>query len=882
MDKFFPCVFYRLSFEATRLIDNLEYYHGVYWSAMLRHWGRPYFQAPLSELGIAPIPVHNGQKEFHTGEKLALDICIPGQNRLLLEQLLNDELGGKARAPLPEANLHLYPGISLRLLAYEVLGNNGDSTQIELSDVMAEAEQIREQFTELRLIFHCPLRMKAPADEKQGFRFLDPLGFTSEAFCKAVSNEFGIACTSIPKLLSKGLIWLDVPYEKTLGGLIGGISIAVPEDKNLLAALVAGQYCGIGKNRSFGFGYYYIEGSPGFRSRQPEPGFTGFLQRSSQISNLQNTLELMKSGSPGPDNLAKEDLIESGSTYLKNAAKLLQSGKLSPGDTLCFKKRSHNGNYRLIRVQNIHERHILLSVLRQIDDALDRLLSPGTFAYRSGRDYHMAARKVAAEFRRGFAFGIKADIKAFFDSIDRCPLGLLLKGLFNTDPVAKLICEYMLMPGTGIAQGNPLSPLLSNLALIPLDREIKNRGWYLVRYADDFCVFSDPGVPEPTPERLNSILRPLGLSLSEEKIHVFSDAESIQFCGYSIDKHKCEKLAPVRHEDYSLNGIPAFQDNFNKGKPLYLTFKESYVRYDNGSIVLQKEGENRQLGLKDISRIIIVGKPRVSAGLIQQALLLKKPVVFMGINGHILGGFAHNLKQYCPRDIYNPLTADWDSFCLQFVRMLVAAKLHNQRMVLKQNKINDNRLKELELSLSSCSDADSLRGKEGAGSQFYWAGFRELVKPLDFPRRAYHPPEGPVNALLSIGYSSLYFRMAECLQAAQLNPYEGIFHSPRGLHYALASDLIEPFRFLVDRIVLSLIHTKQIGPDDFVTGPNSSYSRLAPQAMKAYIHRFEFTMRSEVKFNGQSYTWGSLIDRSATQLMRCLRLGFPFQPLRMG
>ena len=297
--------------------------------------------------------------------------------------------------------------------------------------------------------------------------------------------------------------------------------------------------------------------------------------------------------------------------------------------------------------------------------------------------------------------------------------------------------------------------------------------------------------------------------------------------------------------------------------------------------MIQKDGENRYIGLKDIARIIVVGKPRISAGLIQQALILRRPVVFMGINGHILGGFAHNLKQYSPSNVFNPLTMDWERFSLQFIRLLVAAKLHNQRIVLKQHKIDEPKLRELELSLGSCQDADSLRGKEGAGSQIYWAYFRELVKPLSFPRRAYHPPEGPVNALLSIGYSNLYFRMAECLQAAQLNPYEGIFHSPRGLHYALASDLIEPFRFLVDRMVLSLIHNNQIGPEDFVSSPQGTYSRLAPQAMKTYIHKFEQTMRTEVKLGEQTFTWALLIDRAAAQLMRCLRLGIEFLPIRI-
>lgn len=881
MEQFFPRVFYRLRFKVLLPIDNLEFYQGVYWSAMLRHWCRPYFCKPLSELGIYPVPVHNGMQAYSHGEQLALDISLPHEHEPRFIEMLKDEQSGNSQSPIPAGKLHFYPGRSIKLISYEAL--HGEKSVIDIPLIMQEAEILQREHTCLSIIFHAPLRMKPARGGGGSYRYLDPLGFSTESFFASLGEEYGIEVTEYPLLEHKGLIWLDVPYEKTLGGLVGGIRVSMPRDRALLAALVAGQYCGLGKNRSFGFGFYYLSESPSFRSHKPEQCYTGFLARSATITNLRTALESMKAGSPGPDNLAKEDLVECGTSYLQNAAKMLKSGKLEAGNTLCFKKRSYNGNYRIIRVQNIHERHMLICILQQIDGSLDRLLSSGCYSYRHGRDYHQAAHRVQSMFRKGFVWGVKADIKSFFDTIDRSGLALLLQGLFNTDPVAELIRNYLLSPGQGIAQGNPLSPLLSNLWLIAFDREIKRRGWFLVRYADDFCILGETQEsPSEVLNSLNDILGELKLSLAEEKSHAFSSEESISFVGYTIDAKACEKQKATRVEDYSLNGLPAFQEDYRKGKPLYLTFKDSYVRYDNGSLIIQRDGENKIMGMKEISRIIVIGKPRISAGLIQQALLLQKPVVFMGINGHILGGFAQNPKLYSPKAIYNPLVRDWQEFSLQYIRALVAAKLHNQRTVLRQHSIDEPKLKELELSLVSCADADSLRGKEGAGSQLYWSHFRELAKPLDFPRRAYHPPEGPVNAMLSIGYSNIYFRMAECLQAAQLNPYEGIFHSPRGMHYALASDLIEQFRFLVDRIVLALIHNHQIGKDDFVHNTDGSYCRLAPQAMKSYIHKFEQTMRSEVKLGDENYTWASLIDRSAAKLMRCLRLGIDFKPLRLG
>jgi len=879
-----PRFYLRLKFKVLIPITGLEFYQGVYWSAMLRDWIRPYASQPLSEINICPIPVQNGFQEYYPEDVIALDISLPQDSLASMLNMLRDELNCRSKATFPEGRLHFAPGKTVKLLGYQVLPDHSAAHTIDSVYINNEAALLNTQ-KQLSIVFHTPLRLKPSFNNKAIYRYLDPLSFDSQSFFAAFCREFDIEAheTAYPAIHNKGLIWMDVHYEKTLGGLIGGITIDTPQDIELLQALVWGQYSGIGKNRSFGFGFYYIKESSGFRGKPLSSDYLSFLNCSASIKNLSLALEEMKSGSPGPDNLAKEDLLTGGRAYLDNARKRLLKGDLTPGDSLTFRKRSHNGNFRIIHVQNIHERHLLISILRQIDCSLDRLISPNCYSYRSGKDYHQAAKRVFYYFRQGFKQGFKADISSYFDSIPRPNLRLLLNGLFNTDAITDVISGYLLSDGVGIPQGNPISPLLSNLYLIPFDKEIKNKGWQLVRYADDFCIFATPESPEELSlAAISTIVQKLGLSISAEKSTMFSPADTITYCGYQIDSKQHNKIKQPPPIDYESNGIPAFQEDMIKGKPLYLSYKDSYARVDNNSIIIQRDEGNKTFSMKEISRIIIIGKPRVSAGLIQQALIHQKPVSFMSIMGHTLGGFAQQHKIYSPQSVYNSVSKDWDTFLLDFVRVLVAAKIHNQRTVLKQNNIIEPRLKELELSLADCTECDSLRGKEGAASVIYWSHFRELVKPLSFPRRAYHPPEGPVNSLLSIGYSILYFRISECLSAAQLNPYEGMFHQPRGMHQALASDMIEPFRFLIDRIVLSLIHNRQVSEQDFIPCEYSSFKRLASEAMKNYIHRYEFTMRNEVIIGEETLSWALVIDRSAAQLMRCLRLGIDFKPHRMS
>ena len=81
-------------------------------------------------------------------------------------------------------------------------------------------------------------------------------------------------------------------------------------------------------------------------------------------------------------------------------------------------------------------------------------------------------------------------------------------------------------------------------------------------------------------------------------------------------------------------GIPAFQHDLIRGKPLYLSFRDSYTYLDNNNICIKSGEESKRYSMKEVSRIIIMGKPRVSAGLIQQAIIREKPVSFISIMGN--------------------------------------------------------------------------------------------------------------------------------------------------------------------------------------------------------------------------------------------------------
>jgi CRISPR-associated endonuclease Cas1 len=111
-----------------------------------------------------------------------------------------------------------------------------------------------------------------------------------------------------------------------------------------------------------------------------------------------------------------------------------------------------------------------------------------------------------------------------------------------------------------------------------------------------------------------------------------------------------------------------------------------------------------------------------------------------------------------------------------------------------------------------------------------------LPAEFQFSGRNRQPPRDPFNALLSLGYTILHAQVVSSLAVNGLYPWVGFYHQPRGRHAALASDLMEPFRHLVERTALNSLVQKQLKADDFYLSADQG-CRLKPDALRDYIHQ---------------------------------------------
>ena len=252
-----------------------------------------------------------------------------------------------------------------------------------------------------------------------------------------------------------------------------------------------------------------------------------------------------------------------------------------------------------------------------------------------------------------------------------------------------------------------------------------------------------------------------------------------------------------------------------------------------------------------VDQIMIFGNAQITTQAMHFCLRAKIPIYLLSGQGRFYGvvdGFDTD-PVLLHRDQFN--RAEDPTFCLALAREFIRGKIANSRVILlrygrKRNlpalKKAAARLRDIGPGLDSADSLDSLRGHEGTAARIYFSALAACIDPdWRFGGRTRQPPRDPVNAMLSYGYTLLYYNLYSFLRARGLNPQVGFLHPIRMGHPALVSDLIEEFRsIIVDAVVLNLAFNRRLHPDQFTLsdGPDKP-CLLDDGARKIFIRELE-------------------------------------------
>ena len=215
--------------------------------------------------------------------------------------------------------------------------------------------------------------------------------------------------------------------------------------------------------------------------------------------NLAYKRVVSNAGSGGIDGMEVKELLPYLRSHKDELVKKLLDGKYRPNPVRRVEIPKDNGKKRPLGIPTIVDRLVQQSIAQILQPLYEPQFSPNSFGFRPHRGAHQALRCAQSIINDGNRFCIDLDLEQFFDNVNHSKLIEVISRTIKDGRVVSLIHKYLnagvLVAGKyeetkkGVPQGGPLSPLLSNIMLNELDKELTRRGHSFVRYADDCMIF---------------------------------------------------------------------------------------------------------------------------------------------------------------------------------------------------------------------------------------------------------------------------------------------------------------------------------------------------------------------------------------------------------
>jgi RNA-directed DNA polymerase len=275
------------------------------------------------------------------------------------------------------------------------------------------------------------------------------------------------------------------------------------------------------------------------------------VERSNMLSAFERVVK--NQGAPGVDGLTVSELKPWLQRHWANVKQDLLTGVYQPELVRKVEIPKPQGGVRILGIPTTVDRLIQQALNQVLQPLFDPDFSESSFGFRPGRNAHQAVKTAQGYVAKGKRWVVDLDLEKFFDRVNHDVLMARVACKVEDKRVLKLIRRYLeagMMEGgvasmrtEGTPQGGPLSPLLSNILLNDLDRELERRGLSFCRYADDCNIYvGSRQAGERVMQAVTTFLeRRLKLKVNVSKSAVARPWER-KFLGYSMTWHKKPKL----------------------------------------------------------------------------------------------------------------------------------------------------------------------------------------------------------------------------------------------------------------------------------------------------------------------------------------------------
>lgn len=268
--------------------------------------------------------------------------------------------------------------------------------------------------------------------------------------------------------------------------------------------------------------------------------------------NLNKAYKQVKSnkGSGGIDGMQVDELLPYLRENQMNLIQEIRDGKYKPNPVRRVEiPKETKGEFRKLGVPTVVDRMVQQAITQELTPTYEEQFSENSFGFRPKRGAHDALRQCQENVNDGYVYVVDMDLEKFFDTVSQSKLIEVLSRTIKDGRVISLIHKYLnagvIANGmferteTGMPQGGPLSPLLSNVMLNELDKELERRGHRFVRYADDCMIFcKSRKSAERTLENIIPFIEgKLFLKINRKKTGV-AHISRVKYLGYTFYRYK--------------------------------------------------------------------------------------------------------------------------------------------------------------------------------------------------------------------------------------------------------------------------------------------------------------------------------------------------------
>ena len=292
------------------------------------------------------------------------------------------------------------------------------------------------------------------------------------------------------------------------------------------------------------------------------------LEKILNSRNLERSLSAVERnrGSGGIDDMQSDELRPFVNANRRILVNKILEGNYQPSAVRKVEIPKANGGVRMLGIPTVRDRMVQQAIYQWLRPIDEQAFDKDSYGFRPGKNAHQAVLTAQGYLNEGYDWIIELDLEKFFDKVNHQKLMHLLSQKVKDKRTLLLINAYLksgIMEGglvsqriEGTPQGSPLSPLLSNIMLNELDKELRARGHRFVRYADDCSIYvgSEKSAKRVAEHIIDYIEGELLLKVNREKTRI-SRAHESHLLGFSF--YKSKGRYEIRISKQSLHRIQA-------------------------------------------------------------------------------------------------------------------------------------------------------------------------------------------------------------------------------------------------------------------------------------------------------------------------------------